>query len=655
MSTQERYDFVKKAAICHNCFLQNHRTIDCRKQPCQKCKKDIIHFYTLNPKFKQKQIATPQSHVQQPKSPSHVILGTAVVEILDKNGQYHKCRALLDCCSQCNSITDKFATILGLRKKPVNFQLNGVENLQTKIKYSTSTTIKSCFSNIKREMSFLVFSEISSQMPSISIENKSFQIPSHVCLADPEFHMPAEIDILIGAEFYYELLGSGQIKVPGQTAILQETKLGWIIAGRYTNPNVSNSNPIQTSCNLIKFQDLPILWELEPDDSSKIRSKEEEMCEAHYSQNVSRDEKGYTVKLPFNGKENDLGNSRNSALYRFQALEKKFAKKPEFKKQYVECIESYFDEGHMEEIIDDENSEGGYYLPHHTVFKENSLSSNTRVVFDGSTETSTGLSLNDTLLVGPVIQDNLVSILTRFRSFKYVLTADIQQMYRQIRISPEDSLFQKILWRSDQSEPIKIFALNRVTFGTACAPFLAIRTLAQLASDESESYPEAARVLKNDFYVDDMLSGSQTFEDAMKLRDELIQLLSKGGFNLRKWASNDPNLIKDLSSESSDSLQTLDHSEIVKTLGLHWDAKSDSILYTTKLSELKGPITRRSILAEIAKLFDPLGLVQPVIIIGKILIQELWKTKLAWDDPVSPEIQKAWLQYTNDLPLLNKF
>ncbi|XP_043470230.1 uncharacterized protein LOC122503667 [Leptopilina heterotoma] len=406
-------------------------------------------------------------------------------------------------------------------------------------------------------------------MPSISIEKKSFQIPCHVSLANPEFHMPAEIDILIGAEFYYELLGSGQIKVPGQTAILQETMLGWIVAGRYTNPNVSNSNPIQTSCNLIKFQDLPILWELEPDDSSKIRSKEEEMCEAHYSQNVSRDEKGYTVKLPFNGKENDLGNSRNSALYRFQALEKKFAKKPEFKKQYVECIESYFDEGHIEEIIGDENSEGGYYLPHHAVFKENSLSSSTRVVFDGSTETSTGLSLNDTLFVGPVIQDNLVSILTRFRSFKYVLTADIQQMYRQIRVSPEDSLFQKILLRSDPSEPIKIFALNRVTFGTACAPFLAIRTLAQLASDESESYPEAARVLKNDFYVDDMLSGSQTFEDAMKLRDELIQLLSKDGFNLRKWASNDPNLIKDLSSESSDSLQTLDHSEIVKTLGLH--------------------------------------------------------------------------------------
>ena len=153
-------------------------------------------------------------------------------------------------------------------------------------------------------MSFLVFNEIFSRMPSVALDPNLFRIPDNISLADPEFHRPTDVDILIGAEFYYDLLGAGKIRLPGQSAVLQQTDLGWIIAGRYTQPRVAPIGPMQASCNLIKFQDLPILWELEPESPSKVRSREEKACESHYVENTMRDDTNrYVVKLPFNDKE----------------------------------------------------------------------------------------------------------------------------------------------------------------------------------------------------------------------------------------------------------------------------------------------------------------------------------------------------------------
>ena len=256
-------------------------------------------------------------------------------------------------------------------------------------------------------------------------------------------------------------------------------------------------------------------------------------------------------------------------------------------------------------------------------------------------------------MVGPTIQEDLFSIITRFRTVLYAFIADIEQMYRQVRVSQEDSRFQKVLWRDNPDEPIQTYSLNTVTFGTACAPFLAIRTLHQLAEDERESFPIASSVLKRDFYVDDLLTGASTFQEALNLRNESIDLLKKGGFNLRKWASNDPQLIKGFSNEHSKAFISLDPSETIKALGIHWDAAADSILYTVNLSNSHKPVTKRSMLSQISKLFDPLGLLGPVVVLGIIMIQQLWKLQLSWDTLVLQEIQDCWITYQRQLQLLN--
>lgn len=137
-----------------------------------------------------------------------------------------------------------------------------------------------------------------------------------------------------------------------------------------------------------------------------------------------------------------------------------------------------------------------------------------------------------------MIQPELIHIILRFRTHQYVLTADIAMMYRQINIHDSDKDLQRMCWRKDLNEEIKIFTLNTVTYGTSSAPFLATRCLTQLADDKGENYPLAKIALKNNFYIDDLLTGSSTREQTLRLRHELMELLEKEKLPLRKWRPN---------------------------------------------------------------------------------------------------------------------
>lgn len=171
-----------------------------------------------------------------------------------------------------------------------------------------------------------------------------------------------------------------------------------------------------------------------------------------------------------------------------------------------------------------------------------SLTTSLRVVFDASAKTNSGLSLNDVQCVGPTIQNDLLTILPNFRKYLFVMSADISKMYRQVLIHPDDRRFQRIFWRDNVNENIKCFELNTITYGMACAPYLAIRCLQQLALENERNYPVASEVLKTCFYVDDMLAGQDSEVELLNLQRDITKLLASGGFELRKWLCNKPGL-----------------------------------------------------------------------------------------------------------------
>lgn len=254
-------------------------------------------------------------------------------------------------------------------------------------------------------------------------------------------------------------------------------------------------------------------------------------------------------------------------------------------------MKEYLDLNHMqltpsEDINERSTTAQSYYLPHHAVYRLSSSTTKVRVVFDGSCKTSSGTSLNDHLLTGPKLQVDIVILLTNFRLHQVVFTADIEKFYRQIQVSEQDRPFQRILWRFSDNEPIQSYDLCTVTYGTSCAPFLAMRCLHQLADDIKSESPEVSRILKEDFYVDDLVTGASDISKAKELKHQLETVLNEAGFTLRKWNSN----VKELITGSDNStnhygVQDKDFST-VKVLGLVWDPDQDVYKYSVELPSL---------------------------------------------------------------------
>lgn len=228
----------------------------------------------------------------------------------------------------------------------------------------------------------------------------------------------------------------------------------------------------------------------------------------------------FIVKQPFrNDVLNRLGDSYSAALKRFYSLERKLERNPTLRQNYISFMEEYIALGHLQKVDSLNDRQNAFYLPHHAVIREESVTTKLRVVFDASTKSDSNVSLNDTLMIGPMLQEDLFSNIFRFRHHKYALTADVCKMYRQVRVAEEQTRYQRILWRTNPSEGIATYELKTVTYRTASASFLAVRCLQQLAREAQDRFPVASEIILKDFYMDALLTGAGSIEEAIKLRD----------------------------------------------------------------------------------------------------------------------------------------
>ncbi|CAI6372181.1 unnamed protein product [Macrosiphum euphorbiae] len=390
-------------------------------------------------------------------------------------------------------------------------------------------------------------------------------------------------------------------------------------------------------------------WSLEEIAATQHYDQEEKMCIEHFEKTVKRgSDNKFVVQLPLTEKVEKLGDSRSIAKKRFLALENRLSKDKKLCTSYKEFINEYLQCGHMEIVPKVENEDTqSYFMPHHAVCRDYSITTKIRVVFDASCKTNTGISLNDVLLKGPVIQDDLICIVARFRTHKYVLSADIKQMYRQIWVSEKDKNLQKILWRFKPDDEVQEYQLKTVTYGTKPASYIATGCLKKLSDENKVQYPMASEAIASDFYMDDLLSGASSLSEAIKLRDNVITILDSAGLQLRKWVSNSSQVLHNIPNIDNDPLRVLNlDSSPVKTLGLFWNPHEDTYRY--KVNELlRQPtstklMTKRDILSCIATVFDPLGLIGPIVIIAKIIMQKVWQKGLNWDEQLPLPILNEW-------------
>ena len=257
-------------------------------------------------------------------------------------------------------------------------------------------------------------------------------------------------------------------------------------------------------------------------------SPEERSVTQFFETHHSRTDSGnFVIPLPRRQGAGPLGESPPQAVRRFLSLERTLHTKRQFKELDL-VVKEYFDMGHTEQVpvadMRERSDNTVFYLPIHAVRKESSTTSKVRAVFDASAKSSTGVSLNDTLLVGPTVHPPLVDVLIRFRLHRVALTTDVSRMYRAVHLTPSDRYLHRFVWRSDPNHELQDYRMTRLTFGVNASSFIANMAVKRNARDHAIDHPLASKVVDESFYVDDGLTGADSVEGAVKLQCELQNL-----------------------------------------------------------------------------------------------------------------------------------
>ena len=340
---------------------------------------------------------------------------------------------------------------------------------------------------------------------------------------------------------------------------------------------------------------------------------------------------------------------------RIQGLKRKLMKDEVYREEYTKFMANIIEKGFAERC-DTAPSGKAWYIPHHGVYhpKKKKL----RVVFDASAKHA-GISLNDTLLQGPDLINGLIGILCRFRKENVAIMCDIEQMFYQFKVINQHRDYLRFLWWDDFNKPPVEFRMTVHLFGAKSSPGCANFGLKMAADSGEEEFGKApADFVRNDFYVDDGLTSVATVEEGRKLVQNVQNLCAKSGLHLHKFVSNRIEVLEavpeiDRSTEVRHR-DLLKGTEIIeRTLGIEWSISNDSFQFKVTLKDR--PPSRRGILASVSSVYDPLGFLAPVILKGKIILQETCKQGLNWDAPLPTAIINHWESWKGDLMELESF
>lgn len=680
---RERFEHAKKHRLCIVCLAPNHSCNSCPnrsekvKCSCGQPHNYLLHFDPVDQEKRKEEkesysssSSSAKSNVTDWKSPSDkkvvetsklafscassrskdevVLLPSALVRF-ECGSISGVARVLLDSCSQATLISDVFVRKFKLPTYESNTRIKGISassvGSSSAVNLSILSRNKVFITELEADVvpaACLSYTAAVSFPPEIlnRLENLNLAEP---CLAKPGQKIDS-VDIIIGSKYYEKCILDGVLRIDSLN--LRRSKFGWVATGvapirekpddQFCGLTLSEINE-----NLVKF------WQIEDvESSSSPLTGEEQRCVEHFENNyaIAEDCK-FMVKLPLKIDRSELAPTRKQAERALLRIEGKLL--PELKSVYSQFMKEYSALGHMSET--GSSSSGNYFLPHHEVLRESSSTTPLRVVFNASAKTAGKPSLNQALMTGPVIQRDIFDILISFRRYKFAYSADIEKMYRMIWVDPEDRCLQRILWRDSPADSIKEYVLNTVTYGTAPASFIAQKCLRVIAESVEKKQPLVAKFIKNNFYMDDVNVGAETEQELIQLRESIQSVLAERGFNLRKYSSNSRELVRSVPA----CLHNIDQSE-VSILGLSWFPREDilGVRFKSEDYHVSGNVSRRKAVSIISKTFDPLGVFSPVLIRGKLLLQEFWREGKNWDTPSSDELSRKFCEYVGDLKRL---
>lgn len=367
----------------------------------------------------------------------------------------------------------------------------------------------------------------------------------------------------------------------------------------------------------------------------------------------------FEIDLPLRNRDHKFPNNRPQAEASLKRLRNSFLRNGEYADDYRNFVKTMQENGFVERVPAEDSSQSDnycntWYLIHHGVYHKQKKK--IRVVFDCSRKYH-GTSLNNRLLQGPDLSNNLLGVLLRFRKHRIGMTADIEKMFYQVRVPEQQRDLLRFLWfeNDDFDADPQEYRLKVHVFGAISSPSIANYALRQAVETHA---PDIADQINESFYVDDLLLSVESKDEAVKRAIDIRKSCQSRGFNLTQFVSNSREVLNELPrnivSKHFDNID-LDSEDLPpdRALGVRWIVDNDRFGY--QISPQNKSITRRGILSTIHSVYDPFGLVGPVLLSVKHILRELCRMKYDWDDPIPEDMQTVWNRWIDELHELSNF
>ena len=697
---KERSDILKKIGRCRRCVRKtssDHEEKNCAVN-CKKC--EGRHHIYLCDKFE----PTPKAPATKAGSgtgdsgytstvsisnPNDLILQTALIFVAGPKGT-KKIRVLIDGGAHLSYVTDETAEALGLRstgveQQRVNVFGGGVEKLTMK---KVVVTVKSRDGDV--DVVCLQMPKICDPVPAVSLGEWRGRIgEENLILAEGVVktgrHWNGQIDLLIGTQDLYAIIKDSTVRL-SENLVAVDSIFGWLLHGALRGPVSTGSFVLVSNYQKPKLEDVDVLLKRIFDFDSHHpldQGGNEDPLVSHFKRTVVQLDNGqYQLRLPFKANRPKLPSNFNLAKNYVDKLIAKWRKLDvQVLLKYHGEILSFIDNGYVELVPEEEiNMEGEpHYLRHRPEIQPHKNTA-IRPVFNASFGRP---SLNDCLHTGENHVPLMWDVLQRLRLWKYMVTADIKKAFLQLRLDPRDRDFLRFLWVEDPLAEVLVYRHVRwmvITFGSTASPSQLQATLEHHVSQYAIEYPRTASLLTRDRFVDDLATGADSKQEAMKIAVEAKAILAEAGMNLQRWKSNDQALQRELDElvnkeaptqkqgaqapadgegasksqieEDSDQINLFDSS--MRVFGSVLIRSQDIFTYETSelvtyCETLKHRTCLRSVLSVCARVYDVMGFISPVVIVARMIMQQIWRLKLHWDQELPRQLKDEFWTWADGL------
>ena len=688
MTPAERVGFARSKHLCFVCLnCSDHIASKCpdTKYKCSLCSGNHSKFlhrsidgqWRAKKEEKSEQVKSNPGHDEEPKEP----LAATMCQHRTRDGQ--QCRtcvllpivsihipgkqspeyALLDRGSMVTTISQSLVEELQLGKTPSNITLDGIMG-RGEVTEQVDITIQSNQNNQKVKLTnVLVVPKIAARHPDTKIELEDYphlQDLSEVISSIPQH---ARARMIIGQDkanllIPYETRTHEDI---GKNILFAErTFLGWAIQGPMAQDKDTGTKKttLKLSCNNIGLSSLndqiEKMWHIEVDESKNhnLTPNDKKVLEM-WDQKSEFKDGHWHVPIPWKDGKPNFENNLFIAKHMLFALIKRL-KRENQKEEYDKAVQKLIDKGYIEEVPQEE-----LYLQDGTVrylshfpgkpTKDGKI----RIIMDAKHQIK-GVSLNNQCLTGPNYVNNLLHVMLRFRRYEYILEGDVEGMYLNVRLFPEDRRSLRFLWPDKDGRLIHYQYTGHI-FGGIASGSAAGYILHRICL-ENEVSELMKTTIKKDFYVDDQASSFKTKEEVRQVLEEGRKLFKDNGFNVKEIVTNVPEIAEEIQDEyKAPAIVDFSNDVISKTLGARLDIKSDQFMYINQPEVDCQPVTQRLVLSKVHTMFDPLGLITPIIITGRMIFQDITRLKIGWDAIAPNDIAETWNTWMQSLEELPKY